>query len=139
MATHRLAHFGGALLLAIGGAAAAASCEDDDHQDQVVGVPTGSDCPTGSTLTYANFGQAFFASYCQRCHGSTVTGLARMGAPEDHAFDTLQDIRFLSAHIDQLAAAGPESVNTAMPPDAPAPAEAERRQLGEWLACDAPE
>ena len=113
------------------------SC-DDDHDHESEGTPTQSVCPTPQTLTYANFGQAFFDSYCQRCHASTVTGAARMGAPDDHTFDQVQDIQLLAHHIDELAAAGPAAVNTEMPPDGAKPTEAERRQLGEWLACGAP-
>jgi hypothetical protein len=61
-----------------------------------------------------------------------------MGAPSDHTFDMKQDIQLLSEHIDELAAAGPDAVNIEMPPDGAKPTEAERRQLGEWLACGAP-
>ena len=85
-----------------------------------------------------NFGQGFFGTYCQRCHASTVTGAARNGAPADHNFDQVEDIRLLADHIDELAAAGTTAVNTAMPPDGAKPSDAERRQLGEWLACGAP-
>lgn len=111
------------------------ACDDDDREE---GKPTGSDCPATQTLTYANFGQAFFDQYCQSCHASTVMGAARMGAPADHVFDEVADIRILAEHIDERAAAGPDAVNTLMPPIAPKPTEAERRQLGEWLACGAP-
>jgi cytochrome c5 len=132
-----LKRFGRIWLLVAGVAALPVACEDD-HQHAPGGMPTGSTCPTTQTLTYANFGQAFFDSYCQRCHASTVTGPARMGAPADHVFDMVQDIQLLSHHIDELAAAGPDAVNTEMPPDGAKPTEAERRQLGEWLACGAP-
>ena len=111
-------------------------CEDEHAHE---GVPTQSVCPTTQTLTYANFGQAFFNSYCQRCHAGTVMGAARMGAPADHTFDQIQDIQLLNDHIDEHAAAGPAGVNTEMPPSGPFPTEAERRQLGEWLACGAPQ
>ena len=40
-------------------------------------------------------------------------------------------------HIDEQAAAGPDAVNTEMPIGAPAPTQAERQLLGEWLACGA--
>jgi uncharacterized membrane protein len=132
-----LKRFGRIGVLAAGIATLSLGC-DDDHNDGGEGIPTGSVCPTTQTLTYANFGQAFFASYCQRCHASTVTGAARMGAPSDHTFDMVQDIQLLAEHIDELAAAGPDAVNTEMPPDGAKPTEAERRQLGEWLACGAP-
>jgi cytochrome c5 len=125
-------------MLVLGIAALPLGCEDD-HDHGTGGVPTGSDCPTPQTLTYANFGQAFFATYCQRCHASSVTGAARMGAPSDHTFDMVQDIQLLTEHIDELAAAGPDAVNTEMPPDGAKPTEAERLQLGEWLACGAPQ
>lgn len=113
-------------------------CDDDDHHGGPTGLPTQSVCPTTQTLTYANFGQTFFESYCQGCHASTVTGAARKGAPADHVFDQVEDIRLLTDHIDELAAAGPAGVNTVMPPEDPRPSQAERQQLGEWLACGAP-
>ena len=136
MLKHRSGRSSINLLLAAGIAVMPLACDDDHHP--VAGVPTESVCPISSTLTYANFGQAFFSSYCQRCHASTVTGLARMGAPADHTFDAVEEIRPLEMHIDELAAAGPAAVNTVMPPDGAMPTEAERRQLGEWLACGSP-
>lgn len=112
-------------------------CDGDDPPDPM-GIATESVCPTTQTLTYANFGMAFFGTYCQSCHASTVAGAARKGAPSDHVFDQVQDIQLLSEHIDEYAAAGPAAVNVVMPPENPKPTEAERRQLGEWLACGAP-
>ena len=88
------------------------------------GDSTGSTCPTGSTLTYATFGQPFVAKYCLSCH--------RAGGPQNPTLSTLDQIRSNKDVIDRAAAAGPKAVNTYMP-------EAERRQLGEWLACGAPE
>ena len=77
--------------------------------------------------------------YCTRCHSSALVGAARNGAPSDHNFDTLANIHDTALeHIDEEAAAGPDHVNTSMPPSGPRPTEAERQKLGEWLACDAP-
>lgn len=109
-----------------------------DHHGGSAGTPTGSTCPTTQTLTYATFGKTFFDTYCQTCHGSSVTGAARNGAPADHVFDQVEDIRLLAEHIDGLAAAGPSATNVEMPSQDPRPSEAQRRQLGEWLACGAP-
>lgn len=108
------------------------------HHGGPTGTATEATCPATQTLTYTNFGETFFDRYCQGCHASTVVGAARNGAPSDHTFDRVEDIRLVLDHIDELAAAGPAAVNTAMPPQDPRPTEAERRQLGEWLACDAP-
>lgn len=103
------------------------------------GKPSGATCPTGSTLTYDNFGQTFMTTYCVSCHDSAKTGAARNGAPAFHDFDTLNGIKSVSNHVDEYAAAGPSSVNEIMPEgDGPFPTLAEREMLGEWIACGAP-
>jgi hypothetical protein len=90
-------------------------------------------CPTGgTTLTYDNFGLAFFADYCNRCH-SAPDG-ARNGAPDDEVFGDVTSIRAHAAIIFENAAA----TNDAMPPgpdDIPGDA---RDHLADWLACGAP-
>ena len=101
-----------------------AGCGEEEEGD-----PTGSTCPDDSTLTYESFGQTFFATNCLRCHGPA--------GPESPKFGTVEQIRANSDEIDRKAAAGPDSVNTIMPEDGSV-AEAERRKLGEWLACGAP-
>ena len=107
---------------------------DEEHKG-----PTGATCPEGSMLTYESFGQSFMSRYCTRCHSSTLSGSERHGAPSDHNFDTLAGIKATPAeHLDEEAAAGPENVNTSMPPADPRPQDGERRQLGEWLACGTP-
>ena len=106
------------------------------------GEPTGATCPEGSALTYDNFAAGFFTTYCTTCHASDLTGLDRHGAPSDHNFDTLQGVIDELDHVDEAAAAGPDAVNTVMPPEDDAvndvPSEEERFDLGEWLACGAP-
>ena len=94
------------------------------------GDATGSTCPTTSTLTYANFGEAFMQDHCLACHSAH--------GPESPKFDSIAEIRAASSDIDRSAAAGPKAVNTYMP-DGSSVDEAERRKLGEWLACGAPE
>ena len=119
-------------LLAVAGAA---SCGGDDaHAEE--GKPSGAVCSSGSTLTYTTFGKGFMTMYCERCHSSALTGDKRNGAPADHNFDTFAGIFVMADHIDEHAAAGPDAVNTAMPPSDPKPTEEERRKLGEWLACE---
>lgn len=94
------------------------------------GDSTGSTCPSDSTLTYANFGQAFMQSHCLACHSAS--------GPESPKLDTIAQIRASSGDIDRSAAAGPNAVNTFMP-EGSSVDEAERRKLGEWLKCGAPE
>lgn len=102
------------------------------------GTSTQATCNSDGALTYAAFGQPFFKSYCLRCHSASVTGAARKGSPADHNFDTVDEIRGLSEHIDQYAGGGPAGVNVKMPTDGPKPTEEERRKLSQWLACGAP-
>ena len=103
------------------------------------GPPTGSTCPPDSTLTWDSFGHEFMDSYCTRCHASTLTGADRQGAPLYHDFDTVQGVRNVANHVDYMAAAGPDAINTQMPiDDGATPTLGERKQLGEWLACGAP-
>lgn len=102
------------------------------------GPPTESVCPDGSTITYDNFGKNFMTKYCTRCHSSELRGADRQGAPSFHDFDTLYGIRAVSDHVDETTASGPAATNTSMPPDKPSPTLAERKQLGEWIACGMP-
>jgi uncharacterized membrane protein len=111
----------------------AAGCGEDEHAHE--GVATGATCPAGNTLTYDTFGRDFMSKYCTKCHSSTATD--RHGAPADHNFDTLNQILVFADHIDLHAAAGPNGTNTLMPPAGEtAPTDAERTQLGQWLACE---
>jgi uncharacterized membrane protein len=130
------------LLAIVGLALCLASCGGDDDDDDGAGAGTsGATCPSNSSLTYQTFGQAFMGKYCTPCHASGLSGAARQGAPSDHNFDALSDIRATEqGHIDEVSAAGDKKVNKAMPPSnfATQPSEAERRQLGEWLACGMP-
>ena len=50
--------------------------------DATGGPPTGATCPPdGTTLTYDSFGAPFMATYCTRCHATTLRGADRQGAP----------------------------------------------------------
>jgi len=108
-------------------------CGDHEHAEE--GTPTNATCGD-STLTYENFGRQFMEDYCTGCHSSVVTGDDRNCAPSDHNFDTLDEIVLLREHIDEQAGAGPNAVNVSMPPSGDRPTEAERRDLGTWLACE---
>jgi hypothetical protein len=103
-----------------------------------LGPPTGTLCPSDSTLTYENFGMQFMTDYCVECHDSNKSGDDRMGAPAFHDFDTQFGIQAVAMHIDQMAGAGPNSINEIMPQEDPKPSLEERYLLAEWLACGAP-
>ena len=118
-------------VVTVGGVAA---CGGDDHPRE--GAATGSVSPSPNTLTYATFGESFMTRYCVRCHSTAVTGDARQGAPADHNFNAFAGVLRFADHIDEHAAAGPNAVNSDMPPSDPKPTEEERRQLGQWLACE---
>lgn len=92
-----------------------------------LGEPTGSTCPPDSTLTYETFGQAFIADNCLRCHATN----------ESPRLNSLREVQANLDDVDRAAASGPDSTNTFMPEDRDIP-EAERKKLGEWLACGAP-
>jgi mono/diheme cytochrome c family protein len=91
-------------------------------------------CPQDSTLDYASFGEAFFQSYCLRCHSAQRAGADRQSAPPTVNFDTLEEIRARADTIFEVAADG----NTLMPASGTAPSHDERVLLGDWLACRAP-
>ena len=88
--------------------------------------------------TYASFGHPFFATYCTGCHSRDAR--ERHGAPSDQNFDTEADIARHAAAIDAEAAGGPDAMNTAMPdmsgPVHMQPTDAERDELGQFLACE---
>lgn len=104
----------------------------------VLGPPTGATCPPASNLTYASFGQPFMENYCTRCHSSTLTGSARMGATLDHDFDSRIGVLRVYDHVDQAAGSGPNATNEQMPPGGAMPSLAEREMLAEWIACGLP-
>lgn len=126
--------------LALGLAGCGSSGGDDGPSGGHAHDLSGSTCPPGSALTYDTFARDFMTRYCTECHSSAVAARDRQGAPSDHNFDTLGGIRETEeGHLDEQSAAGPDRVNTAMPPaGSPQPSEEERRKLGEWLACGMP-
>jgi hypothetical protein len=120
----------------------ACSSSDPPSKPAPVALATGSTCPDPDhpSLTYSNWAQYFFASYCTRCHSSTLdTTTERNGAPPQANWDDLSAIRTYTEEIDSYAAGGPNGINYIMPPSDPKPSDDERTMLGEWLACGAPE
>ena len=108
----------------------------------VVGSACGSDDPEApgqacldTTLDYARFGKPFITTYCASCHGGSVRGSARLGAPEEYVFDTLAQIAPRAELIkDQVV------IMETMPfgNSSLKPSDAERVKFGSWLDCGAP-
>ena len=48
-------------------------------------------CADAPNVTWASFGDGFFATYCRACHSANTA--ERYGAPEAVNFDTLADVR----------------------------------------------
>lgn len=90
------------------------------------GNATGATCD--SSLTYANFGQAFFQSNCLSCHNGR----------EKPTLSTVAAIRSNKSAIDMQAGSGPNGTNTAMPEGNDIGVD-QRKKLSAWLACGAPE
>lgn len=93
-------------------------------------------CPASdsgsSAITYDNFGKDFFNTWCQSCHGASVTD--RNGAPDDVFFDSRDDIWQQRVQVFEQSADSNES----MPIGPHGPSDADRKKLADWLACGAP-
>lgn len=118
-------------------------------------MPTQSTCPdaVNPRLTWQSFGYGFMCHYCTNCHDSSLGISKRNGAPALHDLDTLLRTMEIAGHSDEQAAWGPAAHNNFMPGagtsgrcpsqlggaldmDCLEPTEQERRDLGEFLACE---
>ncbi len=101
------------------------------------GGATGATCPPTDPPTFDSFGDTFMGTYCRECHSTNSAN--RRGAPGNQNYDTEADLLKHAAAIEDVAAAGPDATNTSMPELGGAvtmrPSQAEREQLGEYLAC----
>lgn len=98
------------------------------------GDPDEVDC---SELTYENFADNFFRSYCLRCHSATLVGdLARSDAPVGINYDTIEGVREFATRI-RLRAGQLGDMPPLLAP-VPKPNEEERRMLIQWIDCAAP-
>jgi uncharacterized membrane protein len=124
-------------MLALGCVANVACGDDSDGEDEEgggdLGPATGAACDP--SLTYQKDIAPLMTAYCTRCHATTLTGAARMNAPEDHNFDSEQGILAEKSHVDKTAGSGPNATNTIMPLTDPKPTKAERETLAKWIAC----
>jgi uncharacterized membrane protein len=118
-----------------GGSAGASGGGSGDMAMTANGCPVLSDKqPAMAGDTWASFAQGFFASYCTRCHSSTLTGaLARNGAPTGYDWDQQSAV---NAHLAEIR--GAVGVGNFMPPSAPLPSCAERQRVVAWIDSGAP-
>ena len=106
----------------------AASCGDPLD---VATVP--DPCVEGTSLTWANFGKPTLATWCVSCHGATVSGSDRNGAPQGLNFESLEQVL---PHLDRILATS-ATRDWTMPP-AGGMSATDREQLREWIVCGAP-
>ncbi len=106
------------------------------HNEAVLHPEWDLACPTGSWLTYENFGQGFMNRACTTCHHSDLAEGARAGAPLMVNLNTLDGVLTWREKILTTTTALPVERNT-MPPVNTINAW-ERHALQEWLACGAP-
>ncbi|MBL4633817.1 MAG: hypothetical protein JKY56_08085 [Kofleriaceae bacterium] len=72
----------------------------------------GNTCTT-SSLTYANFGEAFFSDNCTSCHAADSAN--RRGAPPAANWDSLSGVQAGSAKINARAAQAPQCLPPLLP------------------------
>ncbi|MCP4809317.1 MAG: hypothetical protein GY884_28610 [Proteobacteria bacterium] len=88
-------------------------------------------CTDAPVLRWTNFGESFMTHTCQGCHASTAAN--RYGAPEEHTFDTVDEVWTQRNWILGVATGEDPS----MPPEGGVSAD-DRKRLELWLLC-APE
>jgi uncharacterized membrane protein len=114
------------VVLAVAGALALGGCP------KVETIEEASCPPQGTTLTWSDFGEEFFAAHCNGCHGADLG--QRAGAPTTFVFDSRDEV---FAHRERIFSTSAGN-NDSMPPGPDDPPLAERQKLAEWLACGAP-
>ncbi len=70
---------------------ACAGIDGADSATDTSSAATGLDCAEAYPVTWENWGDGFFLTYCRSCHSSTTSD--RQGAPEGLDFDTLGQVR----------------------------------------------
>lgn len=65
----------------------------------VVPADSGPACDSGINVTWNNFGEGFFTTYCQSCHSSTTPD--RRDAPKRANFDTEAQV---GSYVDEVRA-----------------------------------
>lgn len=80
-----------------------------------------------TAVTWQNFAQGFFSSYCQSCHAATTPD--RHGAPEGVDFATEAEVRTQAAAVRRTV------VTSATMPPGGGLLERDVTLLAEWLEC----
>jgi len=118
---------------AIAGTGPMLSCSPDSPLTNVPPFPSAGYCAASET-NYENFGAAFFANYCLRCHSVTLANdLTRIDAPIGVDFDSIVMAREFKNRIRMRAGLLGDMPPRILP--VPRPSESERIQLIEWIDC----
>jgi len=115
-----------------------ATTTEDTGESPSTGTSTGADACADSIVTWDNFGESFFLTWCTGCHHSALPSAERACAPCGANFDTHAGASE-RAQIIQLKVLDYMTVEgvTPMPPAAVIP-EDELALLREWIECGAP-
>jgi uncharacterized membrane protein len=125
------------IMLVCAGGLAVAGCGGDSDGESEEGAgfvedPEAEACKASDAPTYDNFAQDFVSTNCLGCHSSTKMGAARLDAPADLNFDTVEELR------DNAPAVYTQVVVDKTMPEVLHPSDADREKLGVWLSCGAP-
>ena len=88
------------LLVALHACAGTPGADSATDTSSVAGV----DCAEAYPVTWENWADGFFLTYCRACHSSTTTD--RQGAPEGLDFDTLNQVRDQAVAIEDAVLIG---------------------------------
>ena len=140
-----MVHLSLALLLLLFTACGASTGDEINEDQEILSEPekviikntpipleTSLKCPSGTSLSFENFGSSFFSNYCNTCHSVHIEEPKRVDTPLGIDFDTLQGIQIWRANILKTTI-----TQKTMPPDNDVPVE-ELALLKEWLECGAP-
>lgn len=67
------------------------ACGDDERSDDTSADSAADHCVEEAEVTWVNFGEGFFTTYCGACH--SVSSTSRYGAPEGVDFDSPGQVR----------------------------------------------
>jgi uncharacterized membrane protein len=88
---------------------------------------SGTSCAGGTHVTWNNWGDGFFTTYCRSCHSATAPD--RNGAPESVNFDTFDEVQTQAIAIES------DVLTTGTMPIGGGVTDEDKALLADFLAC----